>query len=182
MTNKDREHYALLQKVIQKNSMAFEELYHQFHPQLTRFLKKLLKRPELVEELVNDTLFTVWQKAVDFQNRSKVSTWIVGIAYLKGIKALDRLKMIPDQQAVQIGEIDEWEDPKDIINTIGLREWLQTGLQRIPSKQRQVVELSYFVGCSYLEISEIVGCPVNTAKTRVFHARRKLEKILPTLE
>lgn len=181
MTDKNTEHYALLQKVIQKNPEAFEELYLQFHPRLTRFLQKLLRRPELVEELVNDTLFTVWQKAISFKNHSKVSTWIIGIAYLKGIKALDRLKMIPDQQAVQIDKMDGLEDPKDIINIIDLHEWLQTGLHRIPSKQRQVIELTYFAGHSCLEISEIIGCPINTVKTRMFHARRKLEELLPAL-
>ena len=45
-------------------------------------------------------------------------------------------------------------------------------------KQRAVVELTYYHGCSYKEIATIIGCPVNTVKTRMFHALRKLRAIL----
>jgi RNA polymerase sigma factor (sigma-70 family) len=48
----------------------------------------------------------------------------------------------------------------------------------LPPDQRAVVELTYFHGCSYPEIAGIVGCPVNTVKTRMFHARRRLRGLL----
>jgi RNA polymerase sigma-70 factor (ECF subfamily) len=44
-----------------------------------------------------------------------------------------------------------------------------------------VVELTYYYGLAYAEIAEIVGCPVNTVKTRMFHARRRLKELLPEL-
>jgi RNA polymerase sigma-70 factor (ECF subfamily) len=47
--------------------------------------------------------------------------------------------------------------------------------------QRAVVELTFFYGYSYPEIAEIVGCPVGTVKTRMFHARRLLKERLPEL-
>ena len=45
-------------------------------------------------------------------------------------------------------------------------------------EQRAVVELTYFYGLAYTEIAGIVGCPVNTVKTRMFHARRRLRALL----
>ena len=62
------------------------------------------------------------------------------------------------------------------------REWLSSGLDLISVDQRSVVELTYFSGYSYQEIADIMKCPVNTVKTRMFHARRKLANILPLLE
>lgn len=171
----------LLKRVAVKDGLAFEELYRSFYPQLSRFLTRLLCRRELVEELVNDTLFVVWEKAGDFQGRSKVSTWIIGIAYLKGIKALDRLKMMPEQQAAPMKEIEELEADSSQIKKLGTQDWLRSGLMQISPEQRSVVELTYFFGCSYLEIAGIMHCPVNTVKTRMFHARRRLEKLLPIL-
>ena len=41
-----------------------------------------------------------------------------------------------------------------------------------------MIELTYYHGCAYKEIAEIVGCPVDTVKTRMFHARRKLRAVL----
>lgn len=182
VNQKDEHDIVLLQKIATKDKVAFEELYRSYYPQLSRYLSRLMRRPEMVEEVVNDTLFVVWEKAAQFQGRSKVSTWITGIAYLKGIKAIDRLRMMPEQQCAGLVEIEELEADTNLINKLGLQEWLKSGLMMISADQRSVVELTYFFGCSYKEIAEIMDCPVNTVKTRMFHARRRLEILLPELE
>ena len=178
----DEANLKLLQRVAVKDKVAFEALYRVFYPQLTRYLSRMMRRPDLVEEVVSDTLFVVWENAGQFQGRSKVSTWITGISYLKGIKALDKLKMMPEQNADQIAHHEGIEESRDLINRIGLDEWLVSGLDKISADQRSVVELTYFSGHSYQEIAEIMRCPVNTVKTRMFHARRRLAKLLPVLE
>lgn len=178
----DAENLKLLQRVTVKDKVAFEKLYSRFYPQLTRYLSRLMRRPEMVEEVVNDTLFVVWEKAEQFQGRSKVSTWITGIAYLKGIKALDKLRMMPEQQAQSLHDAEEIEETRNLISRLGLQDWLASGLDQISVDQRSVVELTYISGYSYLEIADIMKCPVNTVKTRMFHARRRLAKLLPLLE
>ena len=75
----------LIQRVATKDKVAFEELYRHYYSQLSRYLSRLLRRPEMVEEAVNDTLFVFCEDASQFQGRSMVSTGITGIAYLKGI-------------------------------------------------------------------------------------------------
>lgn len=176
----DVENLQLLQRVAVKDKVAFEKLYARFCPQLSRYLSRLIRRPEMVEEVVNDTMFVVWEKADQFQGRSKVSTWVTGIAYLKGIKALDKLRTVPDQHADSIDE--DIEETTNLISKLGLQEWLVSGLEMISEDQRSVVELTYFFGYSYQEIAETMGCPVNTVKTRMFHARRRLAKLLPQLQ
>jgi len=178
----DAENLKLLQRVAVKDKIAFEKLYTRFYPQLTRYLSRLMRRPEMVEEVVNDTLFVVWDKADQFQGRSKVSTWVTGISYLKGIKALDRLRMQPEQQAETLAEAEDIAESENLISKLGLGEWLASGLDKISADQRSVIELTYFSGYSYQEIANIMDCPVNTVKTRMFHARRKLSKLLPLLE
>jgi DNA-directed RNA polymerase specialized sigma24 family protein len=51
-------------------------------------------------------------------------------------------------------------------------------LQTLHLEQRVVVELTFYHGCSYLEIVTIAGCPVHTGKIRMFHARRRLSYVL----
>ncbi|MEX0943907.1 MAG: sigma-70 family RNA polymerase sigma factor [Pseudomonadales bacterium] len=172
----------LLQHVATKDKIAFETLYSRYYSQLSRYLTRLVRRPELVEEIINDTMFVVWEKAAGFEGRSKVSTWVTGIAYLKGIKALDRLKTMPEQRAENLAEVDDIEENINIINKLGLEDWLESGLELISEDQRSVVELTYFSGYSYQEIADIMDCPVNTVKTRMFHARRRLAKLLPRLQ
>ena len=177
----DQEDLRLLQCVAQKDRVAFEQLYARQFPQLSRYLFKLLRRPEMVEEVLNDAMFIVWEKAEKFEGRSKVSTWITGIAYLKGIKALDRIKTMPEQRAENLADSEDIEENVNLINRLGLQDWLKTGLNQISPDQRSVVELTYFSGYSYQEIADLMDCPVNTVKTRMFHAKRRLAKLLPVL-
>ena len=92
----DTEDLRLLRRIAAKDKKAFEQFHAKFYPKLARYLARVVRRPELVEEVVSDTVFVIWQKADTFQGRSKVSTWVIGIAYLKGIKALDKLKTMPE--------------------------------------------------------------------------------------
>lgn len=177
--DKDR---ALLARVATEDKVAFETLYAKYYSALSRYLTRLLRRPEMIEEVVNDTMYVVWQKAGTFEGRSKVSTWITGIAYLKGIKALDHLRMVPEDGAQTLSESFDIEDGDDVIQKLGLAEWLDSGLEALSTDQRSVVELTYFSGFSYQEIADVMQCPVNTVKTRMFHARRHLAKLLPALE
>ena len=91
----------LLERIADGDRGAFEALYRRYHPRLYGYLLRLLRRPELVEEAVDDALFVVWRKAVGFQGASRVSTWIFGIAYRKGLKALARIDRWGSEVAVE---------------------------------------------------------------------------------
>jgi RNA polymerase sigma-70 factor (ECF subfamily) len=132
---------------------------------------------DLIEEIINDTLWTVWQKAGDFRGASRVSTWIVGIAYRRALKTLRQAKQTrtadsSDLDTAEAGEVQVHDDD---------RQWLQLALAELPLEQRLVLEFAYLMGHSCEEIAEIMQCPVNTVKTRMFHARQKLRLSLPRL-
>src|SRR6266478_1904480 len=71
---------------------ALEQLYLGYHRRLARFLSRFTQRYENVEEIINDTFMVVWQSAHDFRRASRVSTWIIGIAYRTALKSLRRQK------------------------------------------------------------------------------------------
>ncbi len=62
-----------------------------------------------------------------------------------------------------------------------LRAAVARALETLPPEQRAVVELTFYHGHSYQEISEIVGSPVNTIKTRMFYARQRLAPVFVKL-
>ncbi len=55
VNQKDAHDIVLLQKIATKDKVAFEELYRSYYPQLSRYLSRLMRRPEMVEEVVDDT-------------------------------------------------------------------------------------------------------------------------------
>src|SRR3954466_8975293 len=80
------EERALLERVKSHDVDAFERLYRIYQPRLARFLLTLVRRPQLVEEVLDDTMMAVWQTAGGFRGTSKLSTWIFAIAYRKALK------------------------------------------------------------------------------------------------
>lgn len=166
----------LLRRIAGHDSAALKELYLLYHRRLARFLTRLTSRGEVAEEIINDTFWVVWQRAGDFRGASLVSTWILGIAYRRGLKALQRLRPTLATEDAGSGEPSEepWQHAE-------LSEWLSVALARLPAEQRTVLELAYTAGHSCEEIAAIMECPVNTVKTRMFHARRKLKVLLEAL-
>ena len=63
---------------------ALVTLYHSYHSRLCRFLSRLIRRPDVIEEVVNDCFWIAWQKADTFRSDSLVSTWLMGITYRCG--------------------------------------------------------------------------------------------------
>jgi RNA polymerase sigma-70 factor (ECF subfamily) len=158
---------------------AFEQLYRAYHPRLTRFLDRVTRRPGLVGELLNDTMLVVWNRAATYDGRSKVSTWIFAIAYRKALKALSQLD---EPMAEDEGREDQPAAPETgpeyHAAQSQLRAILAQAMDHLSFEQRAVVHLTYFHGIGCREIGEIVGCPVDTVKTRMFHARRRLRTLL----
>jgi RNA polymerase sigma-70 factor, ECF subfamily len=166
----------LLRLIVLQDRTAFKELYLMYHRRLARFLMRITSQHELIEEVINDTMWTVWQKAASFRGASRVSTWIVGIAYRRALKALRRLGNTAMNTPIEESTLVSTQPVLD-----EQREWLQLGLDGLPLEQRMVLELAYLLGHSCEEIAEIMQCPTNTVKTRMFHAREKLRRSLPRL-
>jgi RNA polymerase sigma factor (sigma-70 family) len=166
----------LLRQVSDRDRRAFELLYRVYYRRLTRFLEQVTRRPQLVEEIVNDTMLVVWRKAGTFNHGSRVSTWIFAIAYRKALKALKRAA--EPSRVPWDGEAGSTEGPETELIARESRDRLRRALAGLSAEHRAVVELTYFHGYAYREIAQIVGCPVDTVKTRMFHARRRLKVLL----
>ena len=168
----------LLDRVATGDREAFRELYIAYHRRLARFLTRLTHHYEIAEEIINDTLWVVWRKAGDFRGDSRVSTWIMGIAYRRALKTL-RGRGHPLVDTVPI-ENESLVAP-DELDAAETSEWILLAMRQIPTEQRMALEFAYGYGHSCEEIALIMDCPVNTVKTRLFHARAKLRALLPGL-
>ena len=169
---------ALLNRVAGKDGAAFEALYRGYYPRLRRFLERVTRRPQIVEEILNDTMLVVWRKASSYNLRSQVSTWIFGIAFRRALKALrrvdDPVEFEPDGSPDQASA-----GPEGLLAAQEMRATIVKALGALSPDHRAVIELTYFEGYSCAEIAEIMRCPVSTVKTRMFHARRRLRMLLP---
>ncbi|MEX2480280.1 MAG: sigma-70 family RNA polymerase sigma factor [Gammaproteobacteria bacterium] len=157
---------------------AFEALYREFYPRLFDFVLRIVGSPRDVEETINDTMLVVWNKADQFAERSKVSTWIFGIAYKKALKRLQANKRLAEREIPGDVEAVDRRDPADLVGDAALLARIRVAVGELPLAQRSIVHLAFFYGYTYSEIAEIVDCPVNTVKTRMFYARERLRPML----
>jgi len=170
------EEAALLSRVAAEETDAFEALYRLYSPRLQRFVRGMTKQPALVEEILDDTMMVVWRKAYTFNHSSKVSTWIFAIAYRQSLKTLKRLGRLEDETYEQTEA--STPGPDDALQQQELHQHLDNALGMLSAEQRAVMELTYYFGYACREIAQIMGCPIDTVKTRMFYARRKLKASL----
>jgi RNA polymerase sigma factor (sigma-70 family) len=172
----DADEVQLLAQVAAGNRQAFERLYRGYFQRLARFLGRMTHSTALVEEIINDTMLVVWRRAASYDGSSKVSTWVFGIAWRKAKKALSMVDA--PVASDESGYPDERPSPEQLVQAEQLARRLASAVECLPWPQRMAVVLTYFHGMDYAEIAAIAECPVNTVKTRMFHARRKLKELL----
>jgi RNA polymerase sigma-70 factor (ECF subfamily) len=167
---------ALLLQLAAGDRAALSELYRAYHRRLARFVGRMTRRTDIVDEVINDCFWIVWQKAGSFRGEARLSTWIMGIAYRCALKALRQHGEEPlpgDEVGPPMGHDPQPEHE--------LRDWVAKGLQLLSADHRLVLELAYGGGHSIDEIAAILQCPEGTVKARMFHARTKLRHLLPRL-
>jgi RNA polymerase sigma-70 factor (ECF subfamily) len=173
---------AWVRAVARGDRAAFEQLYLHYHGRLARFLANHTRRRDLIDEIINETLWVVWRSAGDFRGESRVGTWIIGIAY----RCL--MKSLRDHPPLADGDVQRRDEPAEDAapsthdaEQRELRDWLDHGLVLLPPEQRMTIELAYYLGQSCAEIATIMNCAVGTVKARMFHARVRLRNTLPAL-
>lgn len=177
-TNSDAgEERRLLSRTAGGDLHAFELLYRRCFPRLMRFLGRTVYLPDLCEEILNDTMLTVWNTATRYDGSCKPSTWIFAIAWRKAMRAVRSLDE-PVEHDFDLTPDDGRHEPAQALQQKELREHLEQALKSLSFEQRSVVCLTYFHCLGYAEIADIMECPANTVKTRMLHARRKLEVLL----
>jgi RNA polymerase sigma-70 factor (ECF subfamily) len=179
----DRQDVELLLRISRGDRQALAQLYNRYYHSLLRFMHRLTGDLGAAQEGVNDVMLVVWERAAAFGGRSRVATWILGIAYRKALKHRSRLHKWTERFKAA-----DWEEVIEPLahaeghnDELANRDLLSRAFGKLTPRQRAVVELTYYFGYSYEEIARIVGCPENTVKTRMFHARARLKECLRRL-
>ena len=169
----------LIQRIADGDRDAFKEFYGLYHRRLFAYLTKLLSQQQTVEESLNDVMFEVWRQAKNFRRESKVATWVFGMAHNIALNALrtQRARVVVDLEEADETVVAE-ASTHALVEQGNLMEKIRGAMMRLSDEHRVVIELTFYHGFSYAEIARIVNCPVNTVKTRMFHARSRLRELL----
>ena len=168
----------LIRQIAEGDQNALRMLVRRHEQRIHRFIRRIVSDPGLSEDVASETFFAVWQQAKLFENRSSVATWLLAIARYKALSARARLTGQCALAEVEDTLVDPTEAPDEVLAREGCLKLLRRCLVLLPAEQERLIQLVYYQEKSLKEAARIVGIPENTAKSRMFLARKKLATFL----
>ena len=168
----------LINRVATGDQAAIRTLFARYHVRIFRFILRFVKAEAVAEELANEVFLDVWRNAAKYEGRSSASTWLLAIARNRALSYLRkrREESMDDKTADQM--VDGADSPEISAQKSNKGEIMRACMSRLSPEHGEVIDLVYYHEKTINEVSEIVGIPVGTVKTRMFHARQKLSVLL----
>lgn len=152
---------------------AFAALFSHFAPRIKSFLIRSGATDALAEEVAQDVMTTLWNKAHLFDaSRASVATWLFTIARNRRIDVL-RKQRRPEPEQLFWGPEPEPDQADTLVLQQESRK-LGAALAQLPQKQRHLIERAYFGDLSHSEIASETGLPLGTIKSRIRLALERL--------
>ncbi len=155
---------------------AFIALFEHFAPRIKSFLMKGGASPELADELAQETMLTIWNKAGSYNpQQAAASTWIFTIARNKRIDAIRKSKR-HDIDATDPMILADESSPSPRQSALQTEETkiLAQAMETLPEEQAELVKKSFFEDKSHAEIAAETGIPLGTVKSRIRLALERL--------
>jgi RNA polymerase sigma-70 factor (ECF subfamily) len=161
---------------------AFAALFDHYAPRIKTFLLRRGAGEHLAEDMAQEAMLSVWRKAGSFdEGRATASAWIFTSARNLGIDQFRREQRAAATGHLDLLDTDNPDRPDDLLLDHDMDTHVRTALGQVPPDQRRVVELSFFEGKAHGEISEALGIPLGTVKSRLRLAFGRLRKLLDGL-
>jgi len=168
----------LIESIGNGDKRAMVSLFMRHNVRIHRFVMRLTGKTSIAEDIVSEVFLDIWRGAAEFSGRSNVSTWLLGIARNKALSALRRrTETVLDYDAA-VELVDDMDDPEVVADRASRGAIVRRCLTRLPPPLREIVDLIYYHEKTVAEVAEIVGIPPGTVKTRMFHARSRLQQLL----
>lgn len=167
----------------QKQEWALATLYDRYANVLYSLALKILSESAPAQDVVHEAFLTAWRKAAVYsESRGNVATWLVVLCRNLAIDQY-RAKMRLASRRVEFEAATEYlfsmeDDPAAAAVAADDIRQLREALIKLPSEQKQVIEMAYFQGMSQSEIAAATQTPLGTVKTRTRQALLKLREAL----
>lgn len=159
-----------------------QQFAEQYFPRIHRAALMLTGNPWDADDLVQETFLAVSRQADQFAGRSSPFTWLYGI--LLNVDRRWRRRNAIGQHKLRVlwnNQADEPPTSPRAETPIEVSEWkrgLWAHVSKLPEGQRQVLVLRFSEQLRYEEIAEVMGCPLGTVKSRIYHGLAALRAAL----
>lgn len=171
---------ALVALVARGEEPALAELYDRVGKVAYGLALRVLRDERLAEDAVQEAFLAVWRTAAAFRaERAKASTWILTLVHRRAVDLVRREeRRRTERLSEDVGQQPLSESTEEAAWLRFERERVQSALARLPDVQREALELAYYGGFSQSELSERLGVPLGTIKSRMFSGLARLRELL----
>ena len=176
----------LVEACLSGDSQSFKRLYQRHHHKVRSTLYQLCGADGL-DDLEQDVFLRAWKGLSKFRKSAQFSTWLYRIAFNVASdrrKALAKMRSrnisVEDDQLANLSdEISDREgESQSDLQQMHYQDLMKRGLDNLSEDHRAVLVLHDLEEMPQKEIAEILGIPVGTVKSRLFHARSAIKKFL----
>jgi RNA polymerase sigma-70 factor (ECF subfamily) len=162
---------------------TFGELVNQYKDSVYAFLLRFLHRPDLVDDVFQETFIQLFVSRNTFDPSRPLRPWLFTIA---ANKAKDALRRRQRADSTNLGSMCDGDDYSidDVLDALGhddhvpcddlIRDERAAAVQQVvaqmPAHLREILILAYYQKCSYAEIAGILRIPIGTVKSRLHSA------------
>lgn len=170
----------ILQDAASGNAEAFRKIFAKHRSDVQRLVFRMMGARSDLDDVVQEVFIQVFRSLRDFRGQAKFSTWLhrvtVNVVLMQRRAAKSRPTYAEEAPADVVADEGQVLPDEDAARRERMRAFGRL-LDRLAEKKRDVFVLHELEGMSPAEISEIVGAPVLTVRTRLFYARRELEQM-----
>ena len=174
----------LISRILGHDKDALSVIYDRYSRLVYSLAVRMVEKPELAEEVTQDVFMTLWRRGSSYKSeRGPFTSWLLSITHNRCIDELRRLKRHSRYPTVELDEVANLlathsdEVPSAVMTQLD-REAILAAMEQLPVSQREVITMAYFQGFTQSEISEAMGAPLGTVKTRMRLGLHKLRDIL----
>jgi len=175
----------LIERALVGDETAARKLHGLHYPVIIRVAYMLTQNLQDAEDATQEAFIYAFQNLDRYDpERASFASWlkVIVTSRCRDIHRRRRIKWLSLQELVETGfePNDETSDhhPDIALELTEVQQAVWDALRQLPPKSRQALILRYFADLSYPEMAQALGCPVSTAKSRVFYGHRALARLL----
>ena len=158
---------------------AFEALLVEYEKPVFNAAFRMLNNRDDARDVTQTVFLKVFENFTQFDPSRRSFSWIYRITLNESINWLGKENRL---EPLLYETADEGKGPDEELESARVSARVQAALMSISTDYRSVVILKHFMGCSYMEISDILDVPEKTVKSRLYTARQQLKDALAGLE
>ena len=165
----------LMERCLKGDRQAFEELLVRYQKPVYNAAYRMLNNADDARDVTQTVFLKVFENLDQYDPSHRFFSWVYRIALNESI---NWLKKASRQQQLDHDTADSGDGPEQMASDAQLGEGMQAALMMIKSEYRAVIILKHVLGCSYVEIGDVLDIPEKTVKSRLYTARQLLQERL----